>query len=250
MKLRKRHIIIIVAMLFWEFASQKQHFFLLPVPSKIISSFILLLENGEKFILPSLWRYFLGIIIAISLGVIVGVLLGGYQKLDWFSQPLYNGLRTLPPSAILPVALVWFGIGNMSKVFIIVLGCIWPILINTVQGVKQTPPELYETAKIFGKRHIEIIFSVNAMFALPKIFSGIRISISMGLIMMVLSEMIATSNGLGLFLVSAQRNFQIQNIYAVIVLLSLLGYLGNRIFERMQNKALAWLSDYELTSLH
>ena len=226
----------------WElFARQAQSFYLPPL-STIAATFYqdwvspLFLEHA----VPSLRRMFVGYLIAAVLGVTIGVLTGSSRTLFETLDPFFEFLRAIPPPIIIPVGLLLFGIGDTMKIVVIVFGVFWPILLNSVDGARSVSQERLDTAKNFGLGRLETMRRVVFPSALPMIFAGLRVGLSLALIMIVISEMIGSTNGLGYYILDAQRTFAIPQMFAGIFLLGILGYALNSLFLMLEGKFLSW----------
>ena len=188
----------------------------------------------------SLARGFAGFTLAAVLGVAVGAAAGRHARVRQLLDPLVELLRPLPSPAIIPVAILLLGIGSSMKVFIIAWACFFPILLNTIDGVRSVPPALIETARNFGLRYTASLLTVVLPAATPGIFTGLRISLAVMLILTVVTEMVAGSNGIGFLLLEAERTFRIADMYGFIVALGLVGYALNRLFLAVDRRTLAW----------
>ena len=137
-------------------------------------------------------------------------------------------LRAIPAPALLPFAILVLGVGNSMKIFIIAFVCLWPVLLNTIDGVAGVDPTLRETARVYRIGARDRILRVMLPAAAPQIFAGMRTSLSLALILMVISEMVASTNGIGYFVLQSQRSFAIPEMWSGILLLGLLGYPSQR----------------------
>jgi ABC-type nitrate/sulfonate/bicarbonate transport system permease component len=189
---------------------------------------------------PSLERMALGFGLAVLLGVGGGLLLGSSPVIGRLADPLVEFLRAIPPPLLIPIAILVLGIGAQMKVAVIAAGCVWPILLNTIDGVRGTEPTLLETSRVYGVGRWDILRSVVLPAASPRIFAGLRIALSLALILMVISEMQASTNGIGFFVLQAQRSFAIPEMWSGILLLGLLGYLINGGFALLERRLLRW----------
>jgi ABC-type nitrate/sulfonate/bicarbonate transport system permease component len=189
---------------------------------------------------PSLARLAAGFAIAAVVGVVLGVAIGVWDALYRMLDPVLQVLRALPPAAVIPVGILLLGIGDAMKVSVIVFGAIWPILVNSADGARAVESERLDTARNFGFSRLETVAGVTFPSALPQIFAGLRIGLALAFIMIVISEMVGGSNGLGYAILSAQRTFAIPEMYAGIVLLAILGYTLNAIFLLIERRVLAW----------
>lgn len=230
--------------LLWEAAGRYGwiHELFFPPASKIFQSFFEIIVSGEIFghIGVSLWRgglgYFLAALIAISLGVLMGYWRSVYEAFGLVVELL----RAIPPPAIIPVAILFLGIGDPMKVFIILFSCVFPILVNTMDGVRSVDPVLIRTARTFGLTQRELIWKVVVPAASPFIMTGLRIALAIALILVVISEMVGATAGIGYFILQAQRTFRIPQMYAGMLILALLGYALNRCFLIADACLMAW----------
>lgn len=235
---------LLLLVLLWEAAGRYGwiHELFFPPASKIFASFFKMISSGEIFghIGVSLWRaglgYFLAALVAISLGVLMGYWKSVYQACELVVELL----RAVPPPAIIPVAILFLGIGDEMKVFIILFSCAFPILVNTMDGVRNVDPVLIRTARTFGLGQGILIWKVVIPAASPFIMTGMRIAMAIALILVVISEMIGATAGIGYFILDAQRSFKIPQMYAGMLVLALLGYALNRCFLLVDAYVMAW----------
>jgi len=231
-------------LLLWEAASVMQLLnpFYFPPVHQVAQSLLDAALDGRLAgaILTSLGRGFSGFLLAAVLGVALGAMAGRHPAVRQLIDPLLELLRPLPAPAIIPVAILLLGIDNSMKVFIIGWACFFPILINTVDGVRSVPPALVETARNFGLTYGQSLLTVVLPAAAPVIFTGLRISLAVMLILTVVTEMVAGSNGIGFLLLEAERTFRIADMYGFIFALAMVGYGLNRLFLVVDRRVLAW----------
>ena len=156
-----------------------------------------------------------------------GIALGLSPVLRRATAPIVEFLRAMPAPALLPFALLVLGVGNDSKIFVIAFVCLWPILLNAVDGVSGVDPTLVDTGRVYRISASDRLRHVVLPAAAPQIFAGMRTSLSLALILMVISEMVASSNGIGYFVLQSQRSFAIPEMWSGIILLGVLGYAFN-----------------------
>ncbi len=149
-------------------------------------------------------------------------------------------LRPMPSVAIIPVAILLLGIGDGMIVSVTVYASLWPILINTIDGVRNIDPTLIDTGRTFGLSRWRILWQIILPGASPYIVTGLRIGLSIALILVTTAEMIAGSNGLGFFILDEERAMNSANMYAGIVVVALLGYALNRLFLMIESRAMKW----------
>jgi ABC-type nitrate/sulfonate/bicarbonate transport system permease component len=223
----------------WSSGSQTYYF---PPLSDILSTFAdtWVFERVGSDVAPSLARLGLGYTIACVVAVGLGLALGLSRPLRRALDPTVQFLRAIPPPALLPFGILVLGVGWSMKVFIIAFVCLWPVLLNTVDGVAGVDPTLRETARSYGIGGRDTVLRVILPAAAPQIFAGMRTSLSLALILMVISEMVASTNGIGYFVLESQRSFAIPEMWSGILLLGILGYLLNAIFLLVERRVLRW----------
>ncbi|MDP2632243.1 MAG: ABC transporter permease [Candidatus Curtissbacteria bacterium] len=238
------YVFILFLILVWEILSGANIIekLFLPPPSKIAVSFYKLLLSSDFWIdlTSSLYRMFFGYAIAVMLAVTLGILMGSFKLLYNLLDPLIEFLRPLPSVAIIPAAILFLGIGDVMKVFIIVWASTWPILLNTIDGIRNVDPVQIDTGRVFGMNKLEITRSIKIPNAAPNIATGMRISLAIALILTITSEMVSGTNGIGLFILNSQRSFRIPEMYAGIITVAAIGFLLNLIFVKLERKLLKW----------
>ena len=232
-------ILLLVA---WGLASAGSETYYFPPLTEILSTFAdtWLFERVGSDVVPSLVRMGLGFGIAVVLAIFSGLLLGMSARSRRAAAPIVEFLRAIPPPALLPFAILVIGVGDSMKVFIIAFVCLWPILLNTIDGVTGVDPTLRETARMYGIGGRDRLVRVMLPAASPQIFAGMRTSLSLALILMVISEMVASTNGIGYFVLQSQRTFAIPEMWSGILLLGILGYILNGAFVLIERRVLRW----------
>ncbi|PWI14146.1 nitrate ABC transporter permease [Streptomyces sp. Act143] len=191
-------------------------------------------------VLPSLLRLTAGYACAAAVGIALGTVIGSYRRVRAFCEPVLEFLRAVPPPVLVPVIMLFAGIGDTMKIAVIASGCVWPILLNTVEGVRAVDPVMAETAKSYGISGVARLRDVVLRSASPQIFAGLRQALSIGIILMVISEMFAASNGIGFTVVQFQRSFAIPDMWTGILVLGLLGFLLSMVFQVVERRVLGW----------
>lgn len=189
---------------------------------------------------PSLFNLFGGWLVAGLAGVVVGVALGLSPALADYLEPLVHFGRAIPPPTVLPFFIVVFKLGTTMQIATIVAGVIWPVLLNAMDGVRAVDRLQLDTARVFGVGRLSTLTRVVLPAAAPKIAAGLRVSLGIALILMVLSELVGSTTGIGSHLIGAQRDFDLPQMWAGILLLGVLGYLFNALFLLAENRLLAW----------
>jgi ABC-type nitrate/sulfonate/bicarbonate transport system permease component len=200
-------------------------------------------------VVPSLLRMLAGYAIALALGIAIGLPLGLVTLLRSAFEPVVEYLRALPVVALIPLFIVVTGIGDLTKVLVIALGAVWPILLNTQDGVGSVEPELRLMAVAYRLTLWQRIWRIVLPSALPQIFAGARTALAISFIVMVISEMLAATNGIGYFVLQSQSSFAITDMWSGIILLGVLGYLFNLLFLAVQHRVLRWHTGYRASEL-
>lgn len=191
-------------------------------------------------LLASLRRLAVGYGLCVLLGVGIGLLLGAIRLAQQAVQPFAEFLRALPAVALIPFGILVFGLDDAMKVFIIVAGAVWPILLNTIDGVRGVDRGMLEMARAYSVGRWGRIREIVIPAALPRVVTGMRTSLSIAIILMVVSEMVASRDGVGYFVLQSQRRFAISDMWSGILLLGIVGYVANLLFVQAERRLLRW----------
>lgn len=197
-----------------------------------------LFDRFAADVVPSLWRMAVGYALAAALGIGLGVLLGSSPVANALATPVVSFLRAVPAAALLPPFVILFGIGDLTKVLVIALVCSFPILLNTSDGVRGLDATLVETARVYGFSGRRRLFRVVLPAVAPRILAGMRISLAIAVLLLVTSEMIASTNGIGYMVFQAQQQFSVTDMWAGVLLLGLLGFAVNHLFALAERRIL------------
>mgnify|MGYP005822817775 CR=1 FL=1 len=233
-----------VLVLIWWLVSARSGSFFFPPLSTIVSSFAPTWFEGrlQTDVLPSLARLLIGYVLALVVGVGLGTAVGLWGTLRSFIEPVLEFFRAIPPTVLVPILMLFLGIGTNMRVFVIALGALWPILLNTVEGVRAIDEVLRDTASIYRLRRLTRLRVLVLRGASPQIVTGAHQALSIAIILMVISEMFAARDGLGFSIVQFQRSFAIPQMWTGIILLGFLGFALSVIFRALERPLLAWYS--------
>lgn len=244
-------VVPIAIVLAWQVWATNRDDAKFPPPSTILEKFqdLWLFSEFGTHVVPSLERIALGFLIAVILGVAIGIPLGLSRPARLWTMPHIEYWRAMPPPALLPISIVLLhSIGNLQKVSFIAFFCLFPVLLNTIDGVRGIDPTFLETAKSYGLDRFERIRRVILPAAFPQIVAGMRNSLSLAVIMMVLSEYFSSTSGVGYVLLISKNTFDFGPMWAAILLIGVLGYLLNVIFLLIERRLLAWHRGWRATS--
>lgn len=197
-------------------------------------------ERVASDLLPSLSRLGRGYVVAVVAGTLVGLVLGMVPVLRKLFTPWISFLRSVPGAALLPFSILVFGIDDSQKIFIIAFACVWPIVLNTIDGLDEIDPVVLNTSRVYGVGRARHIASVMLPAASPRMFAGMRLSLSIAVFVLIVSEMAGSSDGVGFFTLQAQRTFAIGDMWSGILCLGLLGYVLNVVFVAFERRVLGW----------
>lgn len=247
----ERYWVIVAALVAWQLATANAESIYFPEPTTILERIqelwfsagvgsVFVTDTFAEQMTSTVGRLLLGWGIASLLGVVVGVALGLSRRLGDYVDPTLHFLRSLPVAAVIPIFLILLGTGFQMRIALVVFASIWPVLLNTADGVRGIAPQMLRTGEAFRIPRRAQILRIVVPAASPSIFAGLRVSLSFALIVTVLSEMFASSEGLGKELIAAQRSFAMEDLWAYIVLLAVLGVVLNAVLEAVEHRVLAW----------
>ncbi len=211
-------------------------------PVEILRHFMTALASGE--LLPHIWaslvRSIPGFAIGTSLGIALGLLAGVARGFDQMLSPMIFLTYPVPKIVMLPIFMLWFGIGDVSKVLIIALACFYPTFINAYYGAKSTPTILVWSALNMGAPRWQVFRKVVVPSALPLIFAGLRVSLALSFIVMFAAEMINARSGLGFLIRAAEGSLRFDLMYVSLLAIAILGYLSDSLLRVTRKRVLAW----------
>ncbi len=190
----------------------------------------------------TIWRSLIGFVCAALIGIPIGLLMGRFARVAELTQSTFDFFRSIPATALFPVFLLAFGLGDESKIAIVIYGCSLLMAVNTFYGARQVKQSRVLAAKVMGATPLHTFFYVVIPESMPGIFSGLRISLSMSFVLIIVAEMfIGTNVGLGYRIVNSQMVYRVPDMYAGILLAGLAGYLGNKSLLLIERRLLHWV---------
>lgn len=213
-----------------------------PPPSSILERVISIITQGEVLqpFLQTTYLLFGSFIVASAVGTGLGLLIGRSAFAYNLFNPLLELIRPLPKPALLPPLMLFLGIGMVMKMVVVCLAIFFPVLINTVQGVRSVDPNLVNVGRTLRVGPMRTTARIIAPAALPYIFTGMRVGLGLGLIVVVIAEMLAGTGGLGYLIIDMQRSFKIVDMYAWLLILAVFGFSINYLFVRIERRILHW----------
>jgi ABC-type nitrate/sulfonate/bicarbonate transport system permease component len=235
----------------WQILAMRAGSIFFPPPTQIAERAVELWLSGPpsrlflgdgvfQDILPSLFRLLAGFSLAIACGITLGTLIGRSRRISDYLDPSLQFLRAIPGPALVPVFILLLGTESTMRITLIAFGSVWPVLLNTIEGTRTVEPVQLDTAAAFKLPRGALLWRIILPAAMPKIFAGMRISLALAVILMVVSELIASTNGIGYRIQNAQIVFLLTDMWCGIVLLAFIGYILNRVFLKIEDNALRW----------
>ena len=234
----------VIIVIFWISATKNELFppVILPSIAMVFTSLISQISSGQIFqdVLISLSRVMQGYGIGLILGVFMGTLMGISGSTNKFFSGTFDAIRQIPPLAWIPLVILWFGIGETSKVILIAKASFFPILLNTISGIKSTPKAYIEVAKLYNKNSWKIFRQIYLPYALPNIFVGLRLGLSSAWMTVIAAELIASTSGIGYRINDARNLLQSDVVITGIIVVGLLGFIMDRILDRILRELTPW----------
>lgn len=236
----------------WEIACRlgwiNSHF--LPPITQVVETLLRLLLSLElvNHVLITLKRILTGYLLGAAVGYALGFLCGYLPRVYGVLEFTLECLRPMPSVALIPIGILFLGLGDALNTAVIGWACCWPVFVNTMDGVKSTDQVLINTGLTFGYKRWGIIREIIMPAALPLVFSGLRVSLGIAVAVAVITEMVASGSGLGSFVMQASLSYRVAELYAAIVFIGLLGYSLNALLLLIERKTLRWQKGLLLTS--
>lgn len=218
-----------------------------PTPTNVVSLFFAKLHDPKPdgavlgtHILASLQVVLTGFLLAIVIGVPLGLLMGWFEGFDKFMRPIFEILRPIPPLSWIPLTIVWMGIGLQAKAFIVFFSAFVPCVINAYTGIKQTSPVLINVAKTCGAPNVEVFYKIGIPSAMTMTFAGIRVALGNAWATLVAAEMLAANAGLGFMILQGRQFARPDLIILGIVVIGVIGVAFSSVLGLLEKKVLRW----------
>jgi ABC-type nitrate/sulfonate/bicarbonate transport system permease component len=231
-------------LLLWEIAARlgwiDVRFF--PAPSKIFATMMQLIDNGQLWIhlKASMYRLFWGFVWGGVPALVLGIAMGLNRTLRALVEPIVSATYPIPKSAILPLILLIFGLGEPSKVVMVAIGLFFPILINTIAGVLEIQKIYFDVSKNFGADKFQVFRTVALPGAMPLIMTGVKLGVGMGLILISLAEMVGAKSGLGYMMWNAWEILSVETMYVGLIVIAALGVLFTVALNEIERLLVPW----------
>jgi len=219
---------------------------LFPPPSGIVDALLELAQSGELLddAVASILRALTGFALGAVSGIAMGLITARVVTIRFLTDPILHGLRSIPTIAVVPLAIVWFGIGEISKVALIVWGAFFPIWINSYLGARDANPILIHSAQSLGAGRLKVLLWVILPAASPFIIAGLRQALSIAFIVMVAAELVGAATGLGQLIATAQLTFRIDHMFVGLLALGVVGFAFDRLFILIVKRLFPWYGHF------
>ena len=248
-KLLLGSILPIGLLIIWEIAGRNAYLnpLLLPMPSDIFYEFIYLVQYGDLLghLQISTWRSLSGFVLGGGLGLLAGIIVGFSYLSERLLNPSIQLLRMLPHLAIAPLFILWFGFGETSKLLLIAKGSFFPLYVNTFLGIRLMDRKLFEVAKVLQFNRFNLVMKLIIPSALPNIFLGIRLSLGIAWLGLIVAEMMGSTSGVGFLINDARAMAMISTVFVGIIIFAALGKLSDSLILFIERKCLRWQQNYK-----
>jgi NitT/TauT family transport system permease protein len=235
---------IAILLVAWQLAVSRQPAHLLPGPWGVVGGIRDLLRHGLlfKYVVASLFRVTWGFVLAAVLAIPLGLMIGWYRRAEMAINPLVQIFRPISPLAWIPLAILWFGVGDVSSIFLIFLGCFFPLLLTAINAVQNVPAVYINAGRNFGLSHIALVSRVLYPAVIPQLLIGLRITLGVAWLVVVAAEMIAVDSGLGFLIVDARNaGNRYDLVVAGMVIIGVIGLLLDTAMRAFENvKSFRW----------
>lgn len=237
-------VLLVLIILLWAFLERSGRLnpVILPSPGKIVQTFISLVKKGTlgENLLISVVRVLKGYFVAAALGIVLGIFIGLSDHVKRLTDLFIQIIKPIPPIAWIPLVILWFGIGESGKVFLIFLGGFFTILINVVDGIRQVDPKLLEVSRAVETPKLKHIFKVIIPGAAPNIFTGLRVGMSSSWMCVVAAELVSSTTGLGYMIMNARQFGKTDIVIVGMLTIGVIGKLMDALLKWIEKRFIKW----------
>ncbi len=235
---------IAILLLLWQFGVSRHPGYILPGPRGVVLGIVDLLQHGLlfKYIIASLFRVTWGFVLAVITAIPLGLMIGWYRRAKLAINPLVQVFRPISPLAWIPLAILWFGVGDLSSIFLIFIGCFFPLLLTSINAVQNVSDVYVNAGRNFGLSPIQLVVRVLYPAVIPQLLIGLRITLGVAWLVVVAAEMIAVDSGLGFLIVDARNaGNRYDLVLAGMLIIGLIGLLLDTAMRALENvKSFRW----------
>lgn len=235
-------LFVVGLIVIWQVVGTAGTLYYLPSFTTVLSHMGTLLSGPDltNAVLPSAGRAAAGYLLGSALGLTVGVLIGYHRSLDPWVRPVLEFFRALPAPLAVSLGLLLLGFSTSTRIAVIAFECFWPVVVNADDGARRVDRQLLDTSRVAQMPRRKILLRVVLPASLPQAVVGLRFAVSIALVMMVISELIGASSGLGYYISNAENNFAYADLWAAVVVLGIIGWLATSLFSLAERRILFW----------
>jgi ABC-type nitrate/sulfonate/bicarbonate transport system permease component len=235
---------IVCVLIAWEVAGRRINPLFMSYPTAIARASIAMIADGEllKALITSLRTLLVGFLTASVIGITMGLLIGRYRTVDAATDWLVTALYATPLIAVIPLVILWFGLGDKAKFFIVTMLAVFPVLINTAAGVRNVPSQLIDVGAAFAANERQVFLKIIFPAVLPYLMTGLRLGVGRAIIAMVAAEFFTAINGLGALIVKYGNQYDTASMFVPILVLMLLGVTLSVVLRRVEEMFAPWRS--------
>lgn len=233
---------LVVVLSAWQVIGSNINPIFLSTPSAIAKAFVQVIADGELLnaMLISVSVVLIGFAVAVVVGVPIGLMMGRFRTFEYLVDPYVNALYVVPRIALIPLIIIWFGLGIPAQIVVIFGTSVFPVLLSTYAGVRNVPNDLIETAHAFGASERQLFFSIIIPASVPFIMSGLRLGIGQAIIGMVVAQMFLGLSGIGFMLTKYGNMFETAYVFVVVLALAFLGIVMTEVVKRIERRYSGW----------
>ncbi|HKB09775.1 MAG TPA: ABC transporter permease [Vicinamibacterales bacterium] len=226
----------------WEIVGRRTSPLFLSYPTAVLKAGAAMIASGEllQALLSSLQTVVVGFLVAAAVGIVLGLLIGRYQVVDAATDWLINALYATPLVAVIPLVILWLGLGDLAKLFVVTILAVFPVLINTAAGVRNVPQSLIDVSTAFAANERQVFVKIILPSAVPYMMTGLRLGIGRAIIGMVVAEFFTAITGLGALIVKYGNRYDTASMFVPIIVLMLLGILLTALVRRAEQRFAPW----------
>lgn len=226
----------------WEFVGRRSSPLFLPTPTAVVKAGTTMIASGELLaaLVSSVQTVVVGFVTAAAIGIVLGLLIGRYRLVDAATDWLINALYATPLVAVIPLVILWLGLGDLAKLFVVTILTVFPVLINTAAGVRNVPRALIDVSTAFAANERQVFLKIILPSAVPYMMTGLRLGIGRAIIGMVVAEFFTAITGLGALIVKYGNRYDTASMFVPILVLMLLGILLTSLVRRAEEYFAPW----------
>src|SRR3954471_15237518 len=237
-----RTVSVAVFLLIWEYYGRRMDPIFMAPPSAILEAAVQLLKSGalKKALIESLWPFAIGMVLTVVVGILLGIVIAQWSLLEYILDPFINALYAIPRIALIPLIILWAGLEFSGKVTILVSTAVFPIIVNTHAGIRDVRGSMLEIGKAYCASESQIFFKIILPAALPFIMAGVRLSVGLAIIGIIIAEFFAAISGLGGMIVECSNVFATAKLFVPIILIAIVGVLLTELVQWLERRLSRW----------